>query len=142
MRDLRKVDARCEQMGADGGGIFTVLSPVDRVAMVVIASFGMGWDHVSVSRKNRCPNWTEMDFVKRMFFEDYETAVQFHVPLDEHISMHPTCLHLWRPNDGCEFPRPPSIMVGVGKREALGVEDAAAMVREAIASGEIPQELL
>jgi hypothetical protein len=42
---------------------------------------GMGWDHVSVSTQVRCPTWEEMEFVKRLFFEDGETAMQLHVPL-------------------------------------------------------------
>jgi hypothetical protein len=53
-----------------------------------------------VSRRNRCPNWTEMEHVKRMFFGDNETA------------MHPWCLHLWRPQQA-EIPRPPGIMVSL-----------------------------
>jgi len=70
------------------------------------------WDHVSVSRANRCPNWPEMEHVKRLFFQDTETAMQLHVPAADHINNHPYCLHLWRPH-GVEIPRPPAIFVGV-----------------------------
>lgn len=100
-------------------GVFTVPSPIDSAPMRVIASAGEGWDHVSVSRRNRCPNWPEMEAVKRLFFEDDETAMQLHVPPSDHLSHHPYCLHIWRPNDGREIPRPPSIMVAPS-------EDAAA----------------
>lgn len=92
-------------------GIFRVPSPIDRRELAVIASSGMGWDHVSVSRSNRCPNWTEMDFIKRLFFQDDETAMQLHVPADDHVNVHGYCLHLWRPLD-VPIPRPPSVMVG------------------------------
>ena len=80
-------------------------------SMLVVASHGMGWDHVSVSLKHRTPNWAEMEYVKRIFFEDHETAMQLHVPVDDHISIHPYCLRLWRPQ-GAKIPLPPSLMVG------------------------------
>jgi hypothetical protein len=39
------------------------------VTVVVIASDGMGWDHVSVSLKDRCPTWEEMCLVKDLAAE-------------------------------------------------------------------------
>lgn len=97
--------------GDDTCGVFNIKSPIDSAPMRVVASTGEGWDHVSVSRKNRCPNWPEMEYAKRLFFGEDETAMQLHVPPSEHLSLHPHCLHLWRPNDGREIPRPPAIMV-------------------------------
>lgn len=97
--------------GDETCGCFHLPSPVDQAPMRVIASSEGGWDHVSVSRRNRCPNWTEMEHVKRLFFRDDETAMQLHVPPADHINCHPYCLHLWRPQ-GIEIPRPPAIMVG------------------------------
>lgn len=97
--------------GDETGGVFEIKSPIDGQKMLIIASTGEGWDHISVSRKTRCPNWSEMEHVKRLFFNDDETAVQFHVPPSEHRSFHEFCLHLWRPNDGREMPRPPGILV-------------------------------
>jgi hypothetical protein len=91
-------------------GAFVFLSPIDKRRLRVIASNGEGWDHVSVSLANRCPRWSEMEYVKRLFFHDHETAMQLHVPPADHISDHPYCLHLWRPH-GTEIPRPPAIMV-------------------------------
>lgn len=76
----------------------------------VIASAGEGWDHVSVSLPNRCPNWLEMELVKRAFFKEDETAMQLHVPPSDHISCHHNCLHLWRPQ-AVDIPRPPDWMV-------------------------------
>ena len=66
--------------GDETCGAFSVPSPVDRQPLVILASSAGGWDHVSVSRKNRCPNWAEMEHVARLFFRTDETAVQFHVP--------------------------------------------------------------
>jgi hypothetical protein len=92
--------------GDDRCGSFSIPSPVDGAKMVVIASSDAGWDHVSVSRKNRCPNWAEMQHVARLCFRDEETAMQLHVPVAEHINVHPYVLHLWRPLDA-EIPMPP-----------------------------------
>ena len=80
--------------------------------LFVIASTGFGWDHVSVSTRTRCPTWGEMEYVKRMFFEDHETAMQLHVPPSDHVNCHPYCLHLWRPQE-FEIPRPPPEFVGI-----------------------------
>lgn len=92
-------------------GAFLIPSPIDKATLKIIASSGEGWDHVSISRKNRCPNWPEMEFIKRLFFKPTETAMQLHVPISDHISIHPNCLHLWWPLDH-EIIMPPSIMVG------------------------------
>jgi hypothetical protein len=104
--------------GDEHEGCFVMKSPIDGADLACIASTGAGWDHVSVSRRNRCPNWAEMEAVKRRFFRDDETAMQLHVPPDQHISVHPFCLHLWRPNDGRDIPRPPGIMVGPSQEDA------------------------
>jgi hypothetical protein len=74
------------------------------------ASCEEGWDHVSVSRKNRPPNWGEMSFIHRLFFVDGETAMQLHVPRDNHVNIHPHCLHLWRPQKE-QIPLPPKELV-------------------------------
>lgn len=118
MRNLRLLDRyRISSMalwGTDGDdkvGRFIVASPLDRGDLRVIATSGEQWDHVSVSRHNRCPNWAEMEHVKRLFFNDDETAMQLHVPTGDHVNYHPYCLHLWRPLH-CEIPRPPDNFVG------------------------------
>jgi hypothetical protein len=96
------------------GGAFLVLRNhhLQRVFLRVIASTGEGWDHVSVSLSDRCPTWAEMEFIKRLFFEDDETAFQLHVPPRDHVNNHPFCLHLWRPQT-VPIPRPPAILVGL-----------------------------
>jgi len=118
MRDLRLLDSHridtTQSHGWNGDetcGGFRLPSPIDGQPLTIIASSGDHWDHVSVSRSNRCPNWPEMEFVRRRFFRDDETVMQLHVPLSEHINAHPNCLHLWRPQL-LEIPRPPRWMVG------------------------------
>lgn len=133
MRDLRHLNAHRDRkaeremarmMGAEEGpdshgGFFWVRSGVDGLPLKVIASRWMGslvngtdppWDHVSVSRGDRCPTWEEMEQVKHLFFLPDEVAFQLHVPPSDHISLHPYCLHIWRP---CveQIPMPPAWMV-------------------------------
>ncbi len=79
--------------------------------LTVIASDGLGWEHVSVSLRSRCPTWEEMEFVRELFFRDDETVMQLSVPRSDHVNCHRYCLHLWRPLDQ-EIPRPPAILVG------------------------------
>ena len=95
-------------MGANGA--FRVRCP-DRGELFVIISDGGRWEHVSVTTKNRCPTWEEMDWVKRQFWDEDDTVMQLHVPAADHVDCHPFCLHLWRPIGG-EVPRPPAWMVG------------------------------
>src|SRR4051812_5832078 len=78
-------------------GVFMMVSVIDGGDLRIIATSAEGWDHVSVSRRNRCPNWYELEQVKRTFFKEDETAVQYHVPPAEHINNNEHCLHLWRP---------------------------------------------
>lgn len=92
--------------GDDTRGAFVLPSPTDSQPLRCIVTTAGGWDHVSVSRGWRCPNWAEMEFVKRTFFKDDETAMQLHVPATDHVNNHERCLHLWRPQDAA-IPRPP-----------------------------------
>lgn len=98
------------------GGYFRIPVKTAKRPLTVIASCGdqpsaEGWDHVSVSLMKRCPTWEEMDFVKRLFFQPDEIAIQLHVAEREHISFHPFCLHLWRSIDQA-IPLPPASFVG------------------------------
>ena len=105
MKDLRTLDhlrRKDKQViafygwaGDETCGVFNVMSPIDQSPMTVIASSESGWDHVSASRPNRCPNWPEMDFIKRLFFENDEVCMQLHVASKDHISIHDYTLHIW-----------------------------------------------
>lgn len=64
--------------------------------LTVIASDDNGWGHLSVSLKNRNPNWDEMCYVKNLFFED-EVCIQFHPKKSEYVNLFEHCLHIWRP---------------------------------------------
>ena len=108
MKPFNKIPNAIET-GHDGGA-FRFYSPIDKAPLMVIASFGMGWDHVSISRNNRCPNWKEMCFIKDMFFEDDEVVIQYHPKKSEYVNNNENCLHLWKPQN-IELPMPDTIMV-------------------------------
>jgi hypothetical protein len=81
------------------------------VPLQVIASDGAGWEHVSVSLPWRWPKWEEMAYIKGVFWGDSDCVVQFHPPHSEYVNNRRFCLHLWRALE-CEFPLPPSLLVG------------------------------
>ena len=98
--------------GDAGNGAFKVY--VSGKSFFCIASNGGGWEHVSVSPANRkrttAPTWEEMCEIKRMFFREDETVVEYHPAKADYVNLHPLCLNLWRPT-GVEMPRPPKIFV-------------------------------
>lgn len=94
--------------GCDG---FASKKMVNGINLLAVTSWGLGWDHVSVSTARRCPTWDEMALVARAFFEPGDTLMQLMVPESDHVNIHPFCLHWWRPQQA-EIPRPPSMMVG------------------------------
>lgn len=118
MRERRII---IERTGADGGnGWIPGLDkkrPNHRAR--VVWSDGGGWDHVSVSWPNRCPTWEEMAAVKRLFFYNNETCVQYHPADSDYVNEHPYCLHIWRWQDG-EMPKPYAWMVGLRQGETRG----------------------
>lgn len=114
MRNLNRLNpyrVRSDRgIGDETCGAFQI--KIKSVTLNVIASANYGWDHVSISvlGEERTPTWTEMDAIKRKFFEDTETAMQLHPPIEDHISIHPYTLHLWRPHD-VAIPMPPKQFV-------------------------------
>ncbi len=110
-----KFRIRTGRLGSDDGigncGAFEIKLKHAQVVFVIVSS-DFGWEHVSVSRKDRCPTWDEMCQVKAMFWDDEDCVVQYHPPKSEYVNNHPNCLHLWRPT-AAVLPMPPSIFVGV-----------------------------
>lgn len=102
-------------VGDETCGAFIFPSKIDGQDLRVIASSDCGWDHVSISRTNRCPNWPEMEYIRRLFFRDDEAVMQYHAPIADYVDGskfgHPYCLHLWRPH-AAPLPTPPKWMVG------------------------------
>ena len=98
-------------------GAFVIPSPIsERRRLVIIASDGMEWEHVSIhcERGNELitPFWDEMCFVKDLFWDGEDVVMQLHPKKSEYVNNHPNTLHLWRPI-ATEIPTPHSIMVGI-----------------------------
>lgn len=121
MRDLKELDpyrlkdAELEIYGLRFGscsGVFSIRACGH--SFLCVASSGGGWEHVSVSPKNRnrrvLPTWEEMCAIKDTFWGPEECVVQYHPPKSEYVNNYPYCLHLWRPI-GQELPRPPKEFV-------------------------------
>ncbi len=72
-----------------------------RTTFIIIAGEGYGWEHVSVhcvsDNKERTPTWSEMCYVKDIFWDEEDCVVQYHPPKSEYIDCHKFTLHLWRP---------------------------------------------
>lgn len=100
-----------DRLGDAGDGMAVMLKK-DNIPLLIIASWGMGWDHVSVSVDGRIPTWDEMCWVKKLFWNKEETVIQYHPSEKDYINNHPFCLHLWKPQKQT-IPQPPSILVGI-----------------------------
>ncbi|HHX6016782.1 TPA: DUF7694 domain-containing protein [Escherichia coli] len=99
--------------GDGNNGMFVVpRANGSKQTLVIIASDGGDWEHVSVSMKDRAPTWDDIAHVKRLFWEPEDAVMQLHVPESQHINNHPYCLHLWRPINK-EIPLPPQFMIGI-----------------------------
>lgn len=68
------------------------------------------WEHVSVSLPSRCPTWSEMCFVKELFWGENETVLQFHPARKQYVNIHEFVLHLWK-KDGTDHELPPRMAV-------------------------------
>jgi hypothetical protein len=110
------------ELGSDdsygNNGAFSIPPVIPGRWLWVIASDGLGWEHVSVTVRldrwgapTRTPTWEEMCAVKAIFWGPDDTVVQFHPRASEYVNFHPHCLHLWR-KDGVDFPTPNPLMVG------------------------------
>ena len=109
IKNIKARGADFWDQGEDGGRF---LLKKGNVEFRVQYSWGMGWEHVSVSTPKRCPTWEEMCFFKDIFWTPTEACVQYHPAKHEYINMHKYCLHIWRPIDE-KLPIPDKSMVGV-----------------------------
>jgi len=81
----------------------------------LIASDGLGWEHVSVratnEKRDRVPTWREMAFIKDLCWDGEDVVVQFHPRKSEYVNCHTCALHLWRPTSQT-IPTPVPLLVG------------------------------
>ena len=120
--NIEQYRIRAGEWGSNPGddyGAFEIPGPCNMILRIIASSgdseIGIDWEHVSVSCRNRCPNWTEMCYVKDLFWDAEETVMQLHPPRSQWINLHPYCLHLWRPQLEV-IPMPPSITVGINPK--------------------------
>lgn len=91
----------------DPFGLFFVRNPRSGRQYKVMVGDGGGWDHVSVSTKQRrIPTWNEMCWIKNLFFDPTECVIQYHPAVEDYVDIHTGCLHLWRPQNEA-IPMPP-----------------------------------
>ena len=115
MRNLEEIKSngylKIKKEGQDGfGGTF--YDKKSRCFLNFIMSWGVGFEHCSVSLPNRCPSWEQMCVMKELFWEDDEVCMQLHPAKKDYINNMKYCLHIWRPINE-KIPTPPSIMVGL-----------------------------
>lgn len=111
------LSVKASVVGHDHEGVaFSVQLPGRERFFCVIASWGEGWDHVSVHMKHyvtkakSIPTWEEMHWIKEMLFEAEECVVQFHPPASQYVNINPHVLHLWRQH-GVPYTLPPRNLV-------------------------------
>lgn len=61
---------------------------------------GKLWLHVSCSRKNRLPDWKDLQDTKDQFIGCDKTALSVLPPEDKYVNLNPVVLHLWHCVDG------------------------------------------
>jgi hypothetical protein len=60
----------------------------------------------------RCPTWEEMCYIKSLFWDKEDVAIQYHPAEKDYVNNHSFCLHLWRPI-GQTIPTPDPLLVGI-----------------------------
>ena len=107
-RIIKGLLASDDKIGNNGAFEFKVRG----LKVRVVASDGLGWEHVSVSlERKKCPNWNTMCEVKNIFWDEEDAVIQYHPPKSQYVNCHPFTLHLWKSTDK-EIPVPDPILVG------------------------------
>jgi hypothetical protein len=115
----------------------TYTDPITRKQWYIIASWGMGWDHVSISSPSKTPDWDLMCHIKEIFFKPEEWAVEYHPAESDYVNNHEHCLHIWHPLDET-IPTPPSILIGI---KGMSSEETAEGVKSLVGSMSVEKQL-
>lgn len=70
----------------------------DKLAVIVSVAVyddGREWLHVSMSRKNRIPSYSDIVLVKQSFIGVNKKAVMVFPEQENHVNIHNNCLHLF-----------------------------------------------
>lgn len=96
-------------------GAFIIKGPTKEILRIIACDGtdpdALEWEHVSISCGSRPPFWSEMCFVKNLFWEEEECVIQFHPPKSQYVNCHPFTLHLWRHTKN-NFPTPSTHLIG------------------------------
>ena len=96
--------------GSGVNGAYIIPAPIIKRNLYVIASNGSDWEeeklpppiwehvsvHAGVGSQSYTPTWTEMCYIKCMFWDAEDCVIQFHPPESVYKNIHPNTLHLWR----------------------------------------------
>lgn len=80
-----------------GRGLYVIVSGC-------VEGDGRRWIHVSCSRSDRLPSWSDLRKVKDAFIGRERKAIQVLPPASEYVNFHPYVLHLWCCLDGDGLP--------------------------------------
>jgi len=80
-----------------------------RMLLRVIESFSIEqddryWQHISLSRPERIPSWSDIRAVKDAFLGSEREAYVVLPPAARYVNLHPHVLHLWSCLDGPVLP--------------------------------------
>ena len=76
-----------DKEGNNGAFLFKL----DGKRITIIASDGLGWEHVSVSLdKKKCPNWNLMCKIKDIFWDEEDAVIQYHPRKQDYVN---TCIY-------------------------------------------------
>jgi hypothetical protein len=93
-------------VGDAGCGVFRFRSCIDKAELLCMAAVSPDYDFVSVNRKNRTPNWPEMEQIRELFFKETEIVLQFHFPFKGLVR---TSLYMWHPKFEIKLPPYPGL---------------------------------
>ena len=113
MKELKKIqDTKNLFIDASGTDGFTgrYYDKDTNKMLKYVFSWGMNWEHLSVSMPRKCPSWEQMCRMKDIFWDEDEVCVEYHPRRKDYVNMHSYCLHIWKPI-GVEIPTPPKILV-------------------------------
>lgn len=100
---------------AGNNGAFILPAKIANRTLFIIASDGMGWEHVSVhcatGKRLYTPTWAEMCHIKDLFWDDEDVVLQIHPRKSQYVNFHEHTLHLWRHIEW-SFPLPPPFLIG------------------------------
>ena len=91
-----RIDPVNRERFSGSGWLIVKPKRVSEAAAVVFGSNENGWEHVSVSFRDRCPTWDEMCVAKDVFWKPDEACMELHPPEAEYVNIHKYCLHIWR----------------------------------------------